>query len=490
MADYTPYSTAVPLLGPLPTWLNSYDAARVSSYALYDQMYWNVPDTYKLTQRGSDKNPIYVPSARVIINAVNRFLAKDFDFVLDPAVGTPEDRLLVGNAMRTLFAREGFRRKFGTQKRAGLIRGDAIWHIVADPARPAGRRLSIYEIDPGMYFPIVDPDNLDRVIGCHLVEQFTENGKTLIRRQTYLKSENGRITSELNVFESGKWDDREGQDTKLVRAEAKTELPPEITALPVYHIRNSIEPGNPFGSSELRGLEIIAARVNQTISDEDVALALEGLGLYYTTSGPPRDEDGNETDWILGPGRVVEIDPESEFGRVTGVSSVSSSQDHADWLLAEMRRSIGVPDVAVGMVDVAIAQSGIALSLQMSPLLASCADKEEEMLEVYDHMLFDIVNGWLPAYEGIRGEVGVGAVVGDAMPVDKDAFVDRVIKLVTAGLASAEWARAELASVGIVLPGTEGDTILAEKEALSRALSNDVYSERIRAELDTLLTEG
>ena len=57
-----------------------------------------------------------------------------------------------------------------------------------------------------------------------------------------------------------------------------TELPAAITAFPVYHVRNRTEPLNPWGSSELRGLERILAGLTQAVSDEDMALALEGLG--------------------------------------------------------------------------------------------------------------------------------------------------------------------------------------------------------------------
>jgi hypothetical protein len=39
--------------------------------------------------------------------------------------------------------------------------------------------------------------------------------------------------------------------------------------------------------------------VNQSISDEELTLALDGIGVYATTSGPPLDSDGNATDWVL-----------------------------------------------------------------------------------------------------------------------------------------------------------------------------------------------
>ncbi len=62
-----------------------------------------------------------------------------------------------------------------------------LWHIYADPEKPEGSRISIFELDPGSYFPIYNPENVDEIIGCHIVEHTkSEDGKTdLIRRLTY-----------------------------------------------------------------------------------------------------------------------------------------------------------------------------------------------------------------------------------------------------------------------------------------------------------------
>ena len=69
MVDLSPYATAKPLFGVLPTWLSPDDAVRIEAYAMYEGMYRNVPDTYKIIQRGTEQNPIYVPCAKTIIEA-------------------------------------------------------------------------------------------------------------------------------------------------------------------------------------------------------------------------------------------------------------------------------------------------------------------------------------------------------------------------------------------------------------------------------------
>jgi len=495
----TPYSTVRPLMGAAPTWLGAADAERIESYRIYEDMYWNAPETFVLMQRGSESNPIYIPSAKVIIEATNRYLGVGFDYLVDPRVGTPADQLVAQGQLERLFKREMLWTKFSTQKRFGLIRGDAIWHIIGDAAKLPGSRISIYEVDPASYFPIYEDDNLDRLVGVHLVDQVEYEKKVVVRRQTYRKVPGTTtITTELALFEAGKWDDRDStpygegstgkqsEELKLVKQLVPvTPLDVKITALPVYQVCNMRTPSSPFGSSELRGLERISAAVNQGISDQELALALDGIGLYATTSGPPTDVDGNEVNWILGPGRVVEIDPETDFKRVAGVSSLPALE-HVKFLLEEQRRAAGVPDIAAGMVDVTVAESGIALSLQLSPLLAKNAEKEQEMLGVYDHMLYDIVQMWLPTYEGVSPglEVEVASIVQDAMPVNREARVAELLALLAAKVISAEYAREELTKYGYDFPAEMGEAIVAETTALTAATGYDPFASRVSSELE------
>jgi hypothetical protein len=462
-------------------------------------MYWNAPDTYKLVTRGSD-DPIYVPSARKIIEACNRYLGVGFDFVVDPASGTPADRVAVEAMFRHLFVREQMYAKFASQKRYGLIRGDAVWHVTADPAKPLGNRISVHEVDPGSYFPIYDLDNPDRIIGVHLVDQHideTTANTVVIRRQTYRKQDDGTITSELAYFEPNKWDDRQfggnvEPQIKLVRQITPvTVLPPAITALPVYHVKNVRNPADPFGSSELRGLERLAGAINQSLTDEELSLALSGLGLYATTAGPPRDDDDNIVDWQLGPGRVVEIGPDDTFQRITGISSVAPYQDHIDSITKHMMEATGVSSAAVGLVDVGIASSGIALRLHMQPLLSSNSEKEVEMLSTFDHLFFDLTNMWFGAYEQLQPNgVIVGSIVDDPLPVDRATRIQELIQLVTAQLIPAEVARLELIKLGYDIPADAANTILEEQTALVMALGNDPFVERLRAEGDLGTSTG
>ena len=498
MVDLTPYSTARPMMGPLDSWLSSEDAERLAAYNIYESIYRNVPDAFRLVQRGNESNPIYLPSAKTLVEAKNRFLAKRWTYALQPGVGSDGDRLALGAALETLFRREMMWAKFNTQKRWGMVRGDQVWHVVGDLAKVEGKRISIYEVDPASYFPIYDFWNPDKINGVHLVDPVVNlAGKTVLKRQTYRKTEQGAISYELSWWETGAWDDRDplmilkqvnpqdipvGEDNKPIAYD----LPPEITTIPVYHIKNFRTPNAPYGTSELAGYETIISGINQSVSDEDLALALEGLGLYWTNSGPPIDSDGNETDWKLGPGWVVEVDEGTTFGRVSGVTSVTAQQEHIAMLQQSMHAASGVPDIAIGKVDVQVAESGIALAFQMGPLLAGNEEKEVEILAVMDHMLYDLATAWLPFFEGLSSPARAVSIVDDPLPLNRKATLDEIIAMLstTPPLISTEYARTLLSEkLGYDFPDEMSNTVVLEAAAIAEARNPDPFAARVALEL-------
>lgn len=487
-SNYTQYSNARPLLGALPTHVTGDDQERVAAYQLYDEIYWNVPDTFKIVQRGTDEDPIYIPSARMLTEATNRFFGVKFDYRL--IGGTDSDRAIVGDAMRTLFKRERFYSKYNSFKRFSLVRGDAMWHILADPAKPAGRRISLHELKPSDVFPIYDPDDVEKITGYHIVQIVKDDkGKDIARRQTYRKNpENpSQILSALGTYEFDAWDDRNLQQeakppaVKLIEEiTPEFALPAQITALPVYHVRNQWQSGQVFGSSDIRGFERLISAINQGISDEELSLALDGLGVYWTTAERPTGG------WVLGPGSVVEGEEGEHFERVSGVGSVEPSLSHLNWLLSAAKQSSGTPDIAIGNVDVSVAESGIALALQMSPLLARCAEKEAELLAVHDNMFFDLIRMWLPAYEALSAgaQVSVDAHAGDPMPVDRAAIIKEVADLITAQIITPDYGREIIAEkLGYEFPEDMQGRVIANMRLVAEAQALDSFEERVRQEL-------
>lgn len=480
MADaidvFTPYSTARLLMGVLPTWMDEYDAERIAAYQIYEQIYWTVPDTFKLVSRGTEAKPIYIPNGRTICDAADRYTAAGFGYSVDPQFGSMSEQATASLAFKALFDRERFLSKFHANKRLGIIRGDWAFHIMADPLKPEGKRISIYTVDPAALFHVYHPDDIERVMGIHVIEQYQDGDKALIKRQTYSKGpdpydpskDDGQIWSSLAIYELEGWNTPQAKAAqKIVEPFA---LPPEITAFPVYHIRNQEEPGNPWGSSELRGFERVMAAVNQAISDEELALALEGLGMYATNSGPPTDDDGNPVSWKLGPGRVVELNGEDTyFNRVAGLGSVAPVQDHLKFLIDSLREGSGTPTIATGQVDVQVAESGVALALQMAPILSKTEIKDIGVRDVMTQFFYDI-KGWMSAYEGYNTGLAIVAPrFGPKLPVNVEQEVKRVLAIVQGGMASADWGRTELTRLGYEFASDEGAKIVAQTAAAAVA---------------------
>jgi hypothetical protein len=482
---FTPYSTVAELFaGSAPAWIQSdLDIQRVRSYTAYEQIYWNAPDVFKLSMRGSNQLPVYVPAGRTICDTIDRYTAQDFTVTMTGPTGTATaDSRAAALAIEQLMRRERFRSSFAGSRLYGIMRGDWIWHVTADPDKPAASRISITSLDPGMYFPITDDDDVDTVIGCHIVETITTADGERVRRLTYRKipqsDGTNRITVEDGVFKIDEWE-TPGIAPEMIITPV-TQMPDEIQAIPVYHIKNTDEPGNPFGSSEMRGLERLMGALNQTISDEDLALALEGIGLYVTDGSEPKDsKTGATVPWRLGPGRVVHTD--GTFFRRESGSGGDGYTAHYNRLTTAMREAAGTPDIAVGSVDVTVAESGVALALQLSPLLSKASNKNEIIVDVHNQMFFDLVRMWFTAYEdGTFDEVVPTCTVGSAVPVNRAAKFAELNDMLDRGVIDTVYYRTEAAKLGYTFP----DTIGAAADAEFAKRNADPIADRLNAEDD------
>lgn len=492
--EFTPYSTLVPFFPQTkPAWVpDDLDQARIMSYQLYEQMFWTAPGTFTLVSRGTEDKPIYLPSAKVVVNTTNRYTATKMTFSATPVAGASlsEDQLLAAHQyFDDMLTRESFWSKFNGNKRYGLIRGDWLFHLSADPNKPQGSRISIHALTPASYFPLPDVNDIDRILGCYIAQQVTVGTDTLIRRTAYYKSDypkiaqpiGGNIQYEVTMHKADSW---YGDDAEAVSTVTPLTVLP-ITTLPVYHIKNFDEPGNPFGSSELRGIERLIAAINQGISDEELTLALDGLGLYATDAPAPKDSAGNELDWALGPGKVLETPLGTKFNRISGVDdkAIQGMQSHLGYLGDWLTQAAAVPPVARGAVDASIAQSGIALYLEMSPLLANTDEKDIGIREVMSQMFYDLATQWIPVYEKqgqLFENIVVRPVFGDKMPTDREKFFAELDKMLAENVISAAYYREQAAKFGYVFPEGIGLDIIQEQAALAEAA--DPFGQRLADE--------
>lgn len=491
--DFTQWSNADPYVTQRVNFVGGEHVLRLGSYTLYEQIYWTIADAFKVVQRGSDDQPIYIPSGKQIVNTLHRYMSNGLGIVTDPTVGTESENLASLQALLALLKRERFFSEFNANKRYGIIRGDWCFRIEVDPERLEGSRLSISSVDPGRYYPVYSEEFPDEMIGVDLASVIVENDKDFILKTSYRKTtERGGpspITMEEGVFNP----DRSGLPGREEGSPERTtiplvQFPPEIDQIPIYHIANGVIPEADWGNSELRGMERLLGAINQGISDEELSLALDGLGVYWSDGGSPVDEQGNPTDWDVGPARVVEVPTDRKFGRVQGISTVTPFQDHLKYLDQQLFAGAAIPDVARGKVNAGTAESGIALLLEMGPLLARVSEGEQTITDVLVNMLFDLKK-WMAVYEGQSFPNSIWIpTYGNKIPQNRKQEFDEIITMYGSGdLVSGSWARAQLAKrFGYEFP-TDADMlteIITERTAIAQA-EVDVMGARTDAELGT-----
>lgn len=505
MAPESPYKTALQYKRTPPATVPDSapdDRDRVTAYETYTDLYRNQVDIFKNVLQLEDGQDLYtrlVPVVRTIVEATNRYLGQGLTWVATPpdaaaatdaGAGTDGSAAIAETmgALNALFDREGIIGKFMSLKRWMLIRGDAVLHVTADPSKPQGTQVRIVELNPSSYFALTDPSDDTRITGVYLVNVIPDDaGDDIAARLEYQRvltdtdsqkfngAPIGTVFMRLTFWEVDGWDDRFGGELAAVPTPSRfntpeqaallggTTLPPAITAIPVYLFRNPPY-DKLYGVSEVQGVETLLNGVSQAATDQDLAVAMTGLGVYWTDSGRPRDADGTEIPWSIGPAALLELMEGKTMNRLQGLTTVQPSVDHIAMLSSQARETTGTPDIAVGAVDVKVAESGVSRAIQFSPVIAKNQEKEEEIKGKLNQMLFDLLTGWLPSFDGYTDNgVRVKAEFGPALPVSATEVVNQLTALVDKRIVSGEWARTYLTSqLGWTFPVNEADVIAQE----------------------------
>lgn len=489
MASESPYQTVIPLVGSLPSWVtDKMDQERLASYDVYDDMYHNNPDTYALMLRGIDDQPILVPTGKSVIKNMSRYVGRGFGFAVPKTKGTPAEQELAIVTYGEFFKREEILSKFRSGVKELLRRGDLFWYIQGDTEKQPGSRMSIDTLDPRTVFKITAAEDPKSVVGYMVVEQFQDGDKLAVKKQVWRKNNDplhpnfgnpvAPVSYECETIEADGWD---GDNPKIIQKIVPLMLlPKEILQLPIYHMKNDAESQNVYGSSELAGLERVIAAINQGASDQDIALAMSGLGMYKSASGGPVGDNGDEgSDWIIGPGRVIE---DSTFERIDGVGSIQPSMDHIKYLEEKIDGAVGITDVTRGNVTAEVAESGVALAIRMSPTIDMADEKDVHIKDIFDHVLFDL-KSWFLALEGINlVNVDVITAFGDKMPRNRDAEMKELFSLLEAKVISTEFFQSQLVEkFGYKLPENIQDQIAADTKAAAPA---DPYADFSKTDED------
>lgn len=439
-----------------PSWVPEEDQERLAAYTKYDQVYWNDPRQFSLRVLEGE-TPLYIPNARIIVDTTAHFIMKGLDIVAD---GTP----LLKTTLDNFLKREIFYSRFHTAKHSGVARGDYFLHLTANPAKTENSRVSLNSVDPSKVFPIYDDNEPDKLIGCHIAEQYYLPGdpeKVRVRKLTYrLEEKNGkrRVSREEGIYEMDPlW---YGKKPKLVQQRIPFGyLDERITAIPIYAFKNMSWDGEQFGSSELRGFESMLQTVSQGSTDISGALSLEGLGVYATDGGRPVDDDGVEINWEVAPGRVMEVPSGSYFRRVEGVGSITPAKDQIVYLEDKMMQSASLSDVALGKVEAQVAQSGIALAIRFLPTFAKVEQRDNEGLGKLTQLFYDW-QVWQEVFEFQKLEGLILPTLGDKLPLDRTGRINELNNMLDRRVISTNYYRDEMTKLGYEFPsGIEGEIL-------------------------------
>jgi len=464
---FTPYSTLGPLMSEKPSWVQEMDQERLASYSVYDQIYWNWDKALKLSLAGTNDRPLLIPSARTIVDETSHYLLKGL------TVDTEDPESEFGQWMEAFLKRERFYTRMHEGKHSGVIKGDWLYHITADPEKPEGSRVSLTTLDPGSYFAYYDDDDPDKLMAVDLANlQIMEGGKVRVHklRYSYPTDADGdpllvggvrRVLREEAIYEQEGWWD--GKAAKIFNVILDEELlPGNVNTIPVYHFRNIGSQGDPFGSSEIRGFETLVRGVNQTASDEEITLALDGIGVWVTDEGRP---DGG---WSVGPGEVMEIGEGKKFARAEGVRSIKPMLDH----LQMVRESLyeGSHTFNTQGIDVAVAESGVALAIKFMPTLAKIEMRDKEGLGVLENLFFDL-RGWFVDYEGqdFREET-LDILLGQKLPTNRKETLNELNNMMDRKVISRKYYREQMTlRMDYKFPDNIETDIIAEEKALAEA---------------------
>lgn len=458
MSDFTQWSTLEAIGWKKPMWVPEEDQQRIGAYLKYDEIYWNDPRQFSLRVLEGE-SPLYIPNARTICDTTSHYILKGLQL-------SAEDKE-TNTALEKFLKREVFYSRFHTAKHAGVARGDFVFHMTANPTKAEGTRISLNSVDPAGVFPIWDEDDPEKLVGCHLAYEYympDEPNKTRIRKLTYRlegEGEERRVSREEGIYElDPKW---YGKEPKLVKVILpKGLLDARIQHIPVYWFKNIGWDGEDFGISELRGFETLLLQVSQGATDISAALALEGLGVYATDGGRPVDDAGNETDWEVAPGKVMEVPQGSYFRRVEGVGSITPAVENISYLESKLREATSLSDVALGRVDVQTAQSGIALAIKFMPTLAKIDERDTAGKDKLVQMFYDWKT-WHAVFERKQLNGDIEAVIGDKLPIDRTARVNELNNMLDRKVISIKYYREEMQNLGYTFP-EDMDTQIAEEQ--------------------------
>jgi hypothetical protein len=478
--------------GISPTFLPDEDGERASTYDSLESMYWSEDASYTLRVIVTEQ-PIYSPNPRIVVDTISHYLLKG----LCIKVQDPEKHKQENEDLEDFLDREMFYPRFHIAKHGGCIRGDFCLHMTADPSKPAGKRVSLTPVHPGKVVRKFDDDDGEHVTEAWIVEPYVDSDDpeaNLVRRlhYWYVEDDTSTKTDDPEIHTSAMatamdadiskatamrlvWSEEEilqdndklwGTEEEVVQVlNAPAPLPDEINHIPVFWFKNIAMDGQPFGSSDLRGLERVFRGVSQQTTDLNVAMALDGLGQYVTDAPPPTGPNGAELSWTIEPGMVQQVPNGNFFKRVEGVGSVQPMLDTIKYAESKIGDAAGITSVSTGNVQPATASNPMALAVNFLPTLSKIQERDHIGIARLKHV-FHMWTQFREAYENKAwpDKLKILVEIGEKLPQDRTARVNELNNMLDRDVISKQYYREEMTKLGYEFPDDIQDQIDEERE--------------------------
>jgi hypothetical protein len=139
--------------------------------------------------------------------------------------------------------------------------------------------------------------------------------------------------------------------------------------------------------------------------------------------------------------------------------------------------------VSKGRVDVQVAESGIALYMELAPLLSRVGEKEQVVTDVMSNLTFDL-SKFFVAYEGgaFSGLLETRWIpqYGEKIPLNRKQRFDELMKLHAAGILPGSYVRSELRKMGyeFAMEDTAVEAEIVREKMLVAQVNSDITGVR------------
>jgi hypothetical protein len=147
--------------------------------------------------------------------------------------------------------------------------------------------------------------------------------------------------------------------------------------------------------------------------------------------------------------------------------------DQLKYLEGKMYSAAGLTDVALGQVDVQVAQSGIALAIKFMPTLARIEDRDTAHTELLHQMFHDLLH-WFEVYDPTVKMPHPDITIDKSkLPADRVAILNELNNMFDRKIISRKTYRARMADLGYHISDSDEEKQLS-KEAKADEKRNPV----------------